>query len=625
MQSSPLTNQISKDLKKLLMISVLGIFIVAGMGYLFDALIGKLEKRTKNTQLKLDILKQIESQTLAAKYDFIKALSLLDQKHYTEYKNASLQKIHSSKKYLNTLKNGGVVTLEHNHQKRNYKILDDSNIQYHLLDNRLYDAINKYFPIFDQELQESIKSQDPNTIIAAQQLISLQSEEVVKLFNERLEILHKISDDANQALQKIEKDILKQKQFYFYAQLFTIALIILTLILASQPIMRHILQANIQLHEASKAKSEFLANMSHEIRTPLNAILGFIDLLREKEHDKNKLNYLQTIHSSSQTLLGIINDILDFSKIESGNLAIDKVDFNVDSEFRSLLKLFQARAKEKNIKLTLHMHPHIPAALHSDPLRIKQIIANLLSNAIKFTPQNGSVDLYIGYKNQYLQVAVKDSGIGIPKDKQNSIFDAFKQAENSTTRKFGGTGLGLSISAKLVSMLGGELKVKSVVGRGSIFYFDIYAETGTYQHAHTRSSTSTQLKDKKILLVEDNKANQMFMSIVLKKLQISFDIANDGFEAITAFNKNRYDLILMDENMPNLNGIEATKRILQIEREQLKPHTPIVALTANALKGDRERFLAAGMDDYLTKPVDQTTLAETIEKLTNQTEEETVC
>ncbi len=625
MQSSPLTNQISKDLKKLLMISILGIFIVAGMGYLFHTLIGKLEERTKNTQLKLDILKQIESQTLAAKYDFIKALSLLDKKHYTQYKNASLKKIENSKHYLNTLKQGGLIKLDNTHTKRNYKILDTNNSQYQLLDNRLSHAISKYFPIFDQELQESIQSQDPNTIIAAQQLISLQSEEIIKLFNERINVLHQLSDQSHQALHKIEEDITKQKQFYLYAQLFTIAFIIFILILAVQPIMRHILQANMQLQEASKAKSEFLANMSHEIRTPLNAILGFIDLLREKEYDKSKLNYLQTIHSSSQTLLGIINDILDFSKIESGNLAIDKVDFNVDSEFRSLLKLFQARAKEKNIKLTLHMHPHIPAALHSDPLRIKQVIANLLSNAVKFTPQNGSVDLYIGYKNEYLQVAVKDSGIGIPKDKQGQIFDAFRQAENSTTRKFGGTGLGLSISAKLVSMLGGELKVKSVVGRGSIFYFDIHAKAGKYKRINQVSTTSSQLENKKILLVEDNKANQMFMSIVLKKLKISFDIANDGFEAITAFNKKSYDLILMDENMPNLNGIEATKRILQIEREQLKPHTPIVALTANALKGDRERFLAAGMDDYLTKPVDQATLAQTIEKLTNQTKEEIVC
>jgi len=618
-------DQISKELRKLVHISILGVFIVAGIGYLFNSLISRLEAQTKNTQLKLNIIKQIESRTLDAKYDFIKALSLLEKKHYQEYKDLSLKKIKESNKYLNILKKGGEIKLKSYHTTKTYHTNSDDIKDYKLLDGRLYDSIVKYFPIFDIEFQESIQSKDPSTIIAAQQLISLQSEEVVDLFNERLSILDKISKKAVIELRSIEESIKKQKQIYFYAQLVAIFFIIISLILATKPITRQIIKTNQNLQEANKAKSEFLANMSHEIRTPLNAILGFIDLLREKERDKEKLEYLHTVHNSSQTLVGIINDILDFSKIESGNLNIDMIDFNVDSEFKSLIALFDAKAREKNIRLTMHMSQNIPAALYSDPLRIKQIIANLLSNAIKFTPRNGTVDLYIGYKENRLLVAVKDSGIGIPEDKQEQIFQAFKQAENSTTRKFGGTGLGLSISARLAKMLGGELRVSSKPREGSVFHFDIEAKPGKYKKEVIKATNIRNLSNKKILLVEDNKANQMYMSVVLKKLGIVFDIANDGIEAIAAFNRSKYDLILMDENMPNLNGIAATQKILEIEKEQLLEHTPIVALTANALKGDRERFLKAGMDEYLTKPINKELLAATIEKLTSTQKEKQVC
>jgi CheY-like chemotaxis protein len=324
---------------------------------------------------------------------------------------------------------------------------------------------------------------------------------------------------------------------------------------------------------------------------------------------------MTTIQNSSQSLLSIINDILDFSKIESGNLNIEKVDFNVEDEFNTLFELFKAKASQKSINLKLIMDQNMPASLHSDPLRIKQVIANLLSNAIKFTPKGGEVVLKIGYKKGKLNVSVKDSGIGIPKDKQKDIFNAFSQAESSTTRKYGGTGLGLSISSKLVSMLGGELKLKSREGEGSTFYFSMDVGIGQYKMQNSGEKIDiSKFKDKKILLVEDNKANQMFMSLILKKMGVSMDIANDGLEAVKAFEKNSYDLILMDENMPNLNGIEATKKILEIEKKRSLPHTPIIALTANALKGDREKFLSAGMDEYLTKPISKERLAQAFEK-----------
>ena len=368
--------------------------------------------------------------------------------------------------------------------------------------------------------------------------------------------------------------------------------------------------------EASKSKSEFLANMSHEIRTPLNAIMGFIELLREDEKDKIKLSRLNIINNSSINLLEIINDILDFSKIESGNLVIDKIDFNPQKEFYLTKKLFKARFEEKNIRF-LSSYNKLPSSLNGDILRIKQVINNLLSNAIKFTKKDKDIFLDILYTNEKLTVNVKDEGIGIGDEYQSKIFDAFTQEDNTTTRKYGGTGLGLTISYNLVKAMGGELKLKSKLGVGSDFYFSIPLKLGN-KIKDDKIKESIEKFNGHILLVEDNLANQMFMKVILKKIGLSFDIANDGIEAIEAFKTTKYDLVLMDENMPNMGGIEATKEILKYEKTNNLVHIPIISLTANALKGDRERFINAGMDEYLTKPVNKEKLNLVFEQFLNK-------
>lgn len=373
------------------------------------------------------------------------------------------------------------------------------------------------------------------------------------------------------------------------------------------------LKKNEALIQESQAKSRFLSNMSHEIRTPLNAVMGFIELLKENCKDnKNAEKYLEIINTSSKDLLQIINDILDFSKIESKKLEINKEPFLAKKEFSVLIHLFDAKALEKNINLIINME-NIPEVLVSDFLRIKQIISNLLSNAIKFTPEGKKIIVKIFYKKGYLFVSVKDEGIGIPKDKQKIVFEVFSQADDSTTRKYGGTGLGLAISSKIVEMLGGKLKLKSKVNKGSEVYFAIPVEIGKLEKKEEEDK-NINFKGKKVLLVEDNKANQMFMKILLKKLGFDIDIVNDGIEAIEKYKQNRYDVILMDENMPNMNVIEATKRIRDYEQSNDLEHTPIIALTANAIRGDRERFLKAGMDEYLTKPVNKTTLVDVLVK-----------
>ena len=365
---------------------------------------------------------------------------------------------------------------------------------------------------------------------------------------------------------------------------------------------------------ASNAKSEFLANMSHEIRTPLNAIIGFIDILKKDATDKKTIKYLDIVKKSSNNLLQIIEDILDFSKIQSGKLLIDRSEFNVQNEFELLVDLFKANCDKKSISLHLELSENLPSTIISDSLRIKQVITNLISNAVKFTPNGKNIYVLVNYDNTLLNVTIKDEGIGIASDKLEHIFEAFNQEDSGTTKQYGGTGLGLSISSSLIKLLGGELNVKSEQGGGSEFYFAIPVEIGEKKTKIEICKQIDNFHGEKILLVEDNKTNQIFMGVVLDNLNLDFEIASDGEIAFEMFKENSYDLILMDENMPNKNGIQSTQDIRKYENEHKLIHTPIIALTANALKGDRERFLDAGMDEYLSKPIDLNILTQILNK-----------
>ena len=364
---------------------------------------------------------------------------------------------------------------------------------------------------------------------------------------------------------------------------------------------------------ATQAKSLFLANMSHEIRTPLNAINGFISLMRDDEHDPKKLRLLETISHASDTLLYTINDILDFSKIESGKLEISKIDFNPYLELITTAELFQKKASEKEITLKLELS-EFPDALYSDIFRIKQIINNLLSNAVKFTNEKGHITLTCQYSENLLYVSVKDNGIGIPLQKQKRVFESFGQAEDSTMREYGGSGLGLTISSQLVQLLDGKLELKSVEGKGSEFFFSIPMKIGKKVQNKQEESPIFGPFHGNVLIVEDTRANQMFFELLLKKNGIQYALANDGIEAVEKFKTGAFDLILMDENMPKMSGSMATQKIRKIEEEKGIKRIPIIALTANALKGDKERFISIGMDEYLSKPIEPQNLLQMLHK-----------
>ena len=499
--------------------------------------------------------------------------------------------------------------------------------------------------------------------------------------------------------------------------------------------------------KAESAKSNFLANMSHEIRTPLNAILGFTKLLTQSELPSKESKYINTINTSANSLLEIINDILDISKIENGSLVYEKIEFNPFNEFEGVINLFMVNANEKSISLVSFIDPLIPKCIIGDPLRVKQVLSNLISNAIKFTPQNGTIFSRIELvdksdKSCKIKISVQDSGIGISKDKQSSIFEEFSQADNSISREFGGTGLGLSISNKIVQALGSNIELESDLGKGSKFFFELEFDTDHYTDTHMDQFKKLNVvmlnskhmdlyqypilkeylqslcgvieikdslaldsidkldiafidehdidqniinkskdgmnfvvlsKDKvdcekllnctilnyplntsalfdiliglidhealieksvknndqqnftgSVLIAEDHEINQQLIAALLDIRGIKYTFANNGNEAVELFKKGKYDIIFMDINMPEKNGIEATIEIIDIEKENNLTHTPIVALTANVIEADKQKIMDIGTDDYLYKPIEENKLDDVFKKYLQSNLQDTI-
>lgn len=358
--------------------------------------------------------------------------------------------------------------------------------------------------------------------------------------------------------------------------------------------------------ETSKSKEIFLANMSHEIRTPLNGIIGLSRLLAKTTLDKSQSEYLEAIRYSADNLLVIINDILDLAKIEAGKLVLEEIGFDAIEIAENALKSLTYKAEEKGIRLVGNFQKD-KYLVNGDPYRLTQILTNLLNNAIKFT-QNGTVELIIQAKVQEdikdMHFEVKDTGIGIPENKLDTIFESFTQAQSDTTRKYGGTGLGLSICKSLIEMQGGTIAVQSEFGHGSTFMFDLRYKKGVLKRSEVEELTEFMRHEKvHILLAEDNEINQFLACELIKSWGMQVETASNGQEAIEKWAANDYDLILMDIQMPELGGVEATLEIRN--RGLAKSNIPIVALTANVLKGQKERFIGLGMNDYISKPFNE--------------------
>ncbi|HQV14464.1 MAG TPA: PAS domain S-box protein [Denitromonas sp.] len=379
---------------------------------------------------------------------------------------------------------------------------------------------------------------------------------------------------------------------------------------------------------ASRAKSAFLANMSHELRTPMNAIMGITAMVQRRAQDPALREQLKTVDKASKHLLALIDDILDLSKIEAERLTLEQTHFQLGAVFSNLLNLIEQRAREKGLQLTIDLPGELSAqAVIGDALRLGQVLLNLSSNAIKFTHQ-GSITIRVRAVTEHadalsLRVDVIDTGIGIDQDTQKHLFTAFEQADNSMTRKYGGTGLGLAISKRLLKLMGGEIKVESTPGHGSTFWFTVSLPkcfSAPQATAEDLLLSEQQLKAShagaRILLVEDEPVNREITLGLLEDTGLLVDIAEDGLEALALSQHSRYDLILMDMQMPRMNGLDATRAI---RANALNLDTPILAMTANAFNENRQACLNAGMDAFLSKPVDPAVLFETISRWLGRT------
>jgi signal transduction histidine kinase/DNA-binding NarL/FixJ family response regulator len=364
----------------------------------------------------------------------------------------------------------------------------------------------------------------------------------------------------------------------------------------------------IRAEESEKHEQQFLANMSHEIRTPMNAVLGMTNLLLDTEINEKQNRYLQAINISSKNLLVIINDILDLSKLEAGKMEIEKIPFRLREVIQNVSDTSRYKADEKGLRFEININPDLPDVLRGDPTRLNQILTNLCSNAVKFTDKGGvSISVEKPENSHFIQFRVIDTGIGIPQDKLHLLFGNFKQVDSSTFRKYGGTGLGLAISKTLIELQGGKVEVKSTLGKGSEFIVKIPYDIGTEEEAAALNQPIkidyVGLEGIRVLVAEDNEYNQIVVNDTLSSLikNAHIDIAANGLIAIDMVAKNRYDLVLMDAQMPEMDGLDATRNIRKMD-DTSKKNIPILALTASVHKADIDKCLHAGMNAFVPKP-----------------------
>ena len=631
-------NLILKRLITLLTIFILGYIGIIIIHNIFSGILNKLDTSVKNEYSRYKIGEYIIKEIASIESNYYKMGVVSEIKDLKPIEKTIKSEINDIRKAVLVLKYGGVLDTHMNLNLLEMSIVSDKiyflnskKEKYTFEAFELLPKLNELNEKFS-EMEEVMKVRlsiikDPNYQISKEDIskVNLFFEQLPNLFINMKENASRLLYDSKKNIERLEEDIKIQKVYYrkleyiftFIAMFFVLMfgyLLTKQILKKSKELEKLTEKSKLAEQEALKAnqtKSQFLANMSHEIRTPLNAIIGFSELLSKSKLEKTYKDQAEIITKSASALLNIINDILDISKIESGKAEVSKTKFDLNNLLEQIVQLYSINTKQKNIELIYNLDSNVPQFVINDETKIKQVLSNLLSNAIKFTTENKTIYLNVSLKEIKNNIAtinfsIKDEGIGISKEEQKKIFKPFSQADGSISRKFGGTGLGLSISLNILQMLGSKIELISKEDEGSTFFFDLDFEIQADVINQNPIIKTEEIQDSrysgKILVAEDNTNNQLLIALVLEEFGLDVVIVDNGKMALDEIKKEKFDLIFLDINMPVMDGVEALKHI-KIHEQKLSIKTPIIALTANSIKGDKEKYLKYGMDDYLSKPI----------------------
>ena len=478
---------------------------------------------------------------------------------------------------------------------------------------------------------DCVERADSQCLFLVQPEIAIFLKQMPPYFERLNENANRLFYDSYQRLNELEGQLEERRIWLGRIKLVLVSLVVIFAGLFSVLFMRRLQQANDQLkvavvamraakeeaERASRTKSEFVARMSHELRTPLNAIIGFADLLEDEPLDPVHRNYVSLINSSGRHLMELINAVLDHAKIEAGGLVIEQIPYDLPAAIEAVRSMMSDRAREKGLAFVASIAPDLPRFVVGDPTRLRQVLINLLGNAVKFT-EHGSVELRIVQEDGRLVFSVRDSGIGMDADTLARLFNPFSQADSSVTRKYGGTGLGLLIARELIEGMGGGIEVESSSGEGSAFWFWLplrLPASPAVIPAEAPPSQGQIALPGRVLVVDDNEVNLQLAAAMLDRLGLAHACAGNGKEALDRLAGGGFALVLMDVEMPEMDGITATRELRAAEAAHGKPHLPVVAMTANALQDDRDACLATGMDGYLAKPLSLSALGGELQRL----------
>ncbi len=633
---------------------IVGFLMVFGLEQVFSGLIQKLDQVSQNERARLFIGEQILRDIENIEMNVYRMTIATGNNAYQRFENNIQEQVNHLHQSLKVLREGGTVSrtiyLNLESADQMVKSVDyqpDASKPY-LLEvielEPLIEQILEKAPALRQllEARETQRQLDYGDTSVYDKQIKFYVKQIPPFFIRLKENASRLSYDTQQRLTQLEADLSAQKSHYELTKLGLMVLVILSVILVGLIVARQINQSNRQLTEtwqemlrakeeadlASKAKSDFVSRMSHELRTPLNAILGFAQLLEMDDLPNHQKTPVQQINRAGKHLLELINQVLDIAKIEAGKLEVETLSIDLPQLLNDTAAISQERIQNKGLIFNINLDAHLPQYVMGDPTRLRQVLINLIGNAIKFT-DTGSITLNAApLPDQTIRFEVIDTGIGMSEQAQARLFKAFAQADDSITRKYGGTGLGLMLCKEIVEVLGGHIGVSSEAGKGSCFWFKLPlapAESQTQapqlsadlapKTTISTPNASAILEGKRLLLVEDNPVNQMVASKLLQKLGTTPDIANNGQEALDKLKLASYDLVLLDLEMPVMDGYTTIGKIREEEGycDEYR-HQLVIAMSANALNEDKQRAFALGVDDYLTKPVNFVLLQSTLTK-----------